>query len=269
MPIRVGTQPILKMYAGPDIPVPSWSPADFTNVQYWWTADAGITESGGNLTSWEDQINGFIVSGSNNPQYTTSATLNGQNVVQTNGTNNFVSSHAAPANGISGNDITFLSVINLVDVKSGGAIGGAVLFASGNRFWYDTLSGNIRVFDNGMPGGGGQTLEASPVATGAKFIKARYDSSAGALYGAIDTLTETSLFTGGTTGTYQWSTANGGPVVAMGASAQSVLDPTTIFGGRYVQMEVAEHVWIYDEPSSAEMNEWKTYVNNKYGTIIS
>jgi len=269
MAIYVGTDQILKIYAGPDVPVPSWSPADFTNVQYWWTADAGVTESGGNITAWEDQINGFVVSGSNNPQYTTSATLNGENVVAFNGTNNFVSSHVAPADGISGNDITLLSVINLIDVKNGGVIGGASLLAAGNRFWYDTLSGNIRVFDSGMPGGGGRTLEASPVATGAKFIKARYDSSAGALYGAIDTLTETSLFTGGTTGTYLWGTADGGPSVAMGATILNANNPTTVFSGRYVQMEVAEHVWIYDEPSPAEMDNWKTYVNNKYGTIIS
>ena len=57
MAIYVGTDQILKMYAGPDVaPGPSWTPADLTDVLYWWYTDAGVTTSGGGVTAWTDQI---------------------------------------------------------------------------------------------------------------------------------------------------------------------------------------------------------------------
>ena len=43
----------------------------------------------------------------------------------------------------------------------------------------------------------------------------------------------------------------------------------SVFGGRYVGMDMAEQVMVYGTPTTDEMNEWKTYVNNRYGTIIS
>ena len=40
-------------------PAPAWDPSDFTNVQYWWRADLGITTSGTGVSQWRDQINNF------------------------------------------------------------------------------------------------------------------------------------------------------------------------------------------------------------------
>lgn len=261
MGIRVGTQPVLKMYAGPDIP---WTPASFTDVKYWWTADSGITESGGNITAWTDSIAGFTLTGVNNPQLTTSATLNGQNVVAFNGTNNYVYSTTSPSSQPAGADLTMLSVVNLIDVKTGGTFMGAVLIAPGNRWWVDTLSGNLRVFNEQYPttGGSGVNIE-SPATTGAKAIKLRYDSSAGDGYYAIDTLTESTFATGGNTGTNTWNAAS---TIAIGATLSN--NGGSVFGGRYVQIEVAEQVWVANTPTPTEMTEWQTYVNNKYGTII-
>lgn len=263
MAIRVGTQPILKFYAGPNI-LPTWTPADFTNVQYWWTADAGVTESGGNVTAWTDQINSLVLTAVNNPQLTTSATLNGQNVIAFNGTNNYAYSTTSPA-ALSGADVTILGVYNLQGAGSSGTFMGVnEVTGAGGRLWVDTLSGNTRIFSDQMPSSpaAGVNIE-SPLTTGAKAIKLRYDSSAGDGYYAIDTLTESTFATGGTTGT-TWRV---NATVAMGATITST--GGSVFGGRYVPVEVAEEVFIYGTPSASEMTDWKTYVNNKYGTIIS
>jgi hypothetical protein len=264
MAIRVGTQPIIRFYAGPPV-LPPWTPADFTDVKYWWTADAGVTESGGNVTAWTDQIQSFVLTGINNPQLTTSATLNGQNVIQTNGTNNYLYSTTTPSSQPVGADLTMLSVINLIDVKTGGAFMGAMYIGPGRRIWVDTLSGNIRLSSEKYP----TTLFTSsnletPAITGAKAIKLRYDSSAGDGYYAIDTLIESTFATGGTTGSRDWVS---GATIAIGATLSST--GGGVFSSRYVQVEVAEQVWIENTPTPTEMNNWKTYVNNKYGTIIS
>lgn len=34
-------------------PAPSWTPADLTQLMYWWRSDYGITTSGGGVTDWE------------------------------------------------------------------------------------------------------------------------------------------------------------------------------------------------------------------------
>ena len=36
--------------------VSTWTPADLTNVLYWWYTGAGVTTSGTGVTAWEDQI---------------------------------------------------------------------------------------------------------------------------------------------------------------------------------------------------------------------
>lgn len=252
-----------QVYGAPPV---AWTPADFTDVKYWWTADAGVTESGGNVTAWVDQIAGFSLTGINNPQLTTSATLNGENVIATNGTSNYLYSPLSPSSQAAGADLTLLSVINLGSTNSGGVFMGAVLIDTGNRLWVDTIDGYIRLFNEDYPSSGGGTaftLE-TPLTTGARATKIRYDSSAGDGFYAFNTLTETSYATGGATGTNTWPTNIS---ISMGATVNNT--GGTVFGGRYSQVEIAEQVWIENTPTSGEMNNWKTYVNNKYGTIIA
>lgn len=247
-----------------------WTPASFTDVKYWWNADAGVTESGGAVSSWVDQIVGFNQqqpTGANQPTLTTSATLNGENVIAFNGTSDYLFTTTSPSSQPTNADLTILSVFNLIDVKTGGALVSAIqVGGSGPRFLIDTLNNSIRIFEQNypIPGSGGVTMETTPATTGARALKWRYDSSAGDSYYALDTLTESPLSTGGSTGTNTWST---GVTVATGATLTDT--GGTVFGGRYVQVEVAEQVWIETTPSVAEMTEWKTYVNNKYGTIIA
>ena len=268
MPFRVGTNRIGRLVVGSS--GPSWTPADFTNIQYWWTADAGVTDDGsGNVETWTDQINSYDlqqVTTANMPSITTQANLNGQNVVRFNGSTDWLNSATTPASTGPG-DLTMLSVYYIPTSSPGDGVifGYSAVGAIQGRVYLDGLSGNLRLWEAfATPGSGtGYTIE-SPMTTGAKAWKYRYDASAGDAFYAYNTLTETASITGGTTNQDR-STST---VVAMGALINGVSNQT-VFGGRYIEMDMAESVVIYGTPTSGEMDEWETYVNNKYGTIIS
>ena len=245
----------------------AWSPADFTNVQYWWNADSGVTESGGAVSQWQDQINNYNLvqpTSTLQPTIGTSANMNGQNVITFDGGNDFIYANVAPAS-LSGADITFLAVYYLGTTTPGNGIifGNSFVGALFGRTWVDGLNNTQRFWNAWASGGNGAVME-SPITIDRHAFKVRYDSSAGDTFSALDTLTETSQTVGGTTGAdYGTNT-----VLCMGATLNSFSSPT-VFGGRYIAMEMAEAVVIHNTPTTQEMNDWKTYVNNKYGTIIS
>ena len=250
-------------------PAPTWDPSDFTNVQYWWRADLGVTETGTGVSDWEDQINSFtMVQGTdaNRPTATTSSDLNNQAVIRTNGTSDFLYTSTTPASRTG--DFTMLIVYDLASTTPGaGAIFGVQRIAGGSvdgRVWLDGLNGNQRNLSEGF----GSTAAVgtnvqSPITAGAHAFKYRYDSSAGDDFYALNTLTETTKGTAGNTG-QDWFTASS---LGIGALLNSTAG--TVFGGRYISMDFAEAVMVYGSPSLAEMDDWKTYVNNRYGTIIS
>tara|TARA_R110000787_G_scaffold129549_1_gene241367 strand:- start:785 stop:1585 length:801 start_codon:yes stop_codon:yes gene_type:complete len=248
----------------------AWDPSQFTNAQYWWRADLGVTTTGTGVSDWEDQINGFtMVQGtdSKRPTASTGSQLNNQAVIRTNGTSDYLYTTTSPAaltNSPSG-DFTHLIVFDVNSVNTYGTIGGAQrVVAGGARYWLDTLNGNLRLFDNGLSAVGdtNATVKTTPIG-GPRAFKFRYDSSAGSGYYALDTLTET-LKGSTATSNKQWLTD---VTMAFGALVNGI--GGTVFGGRYSGMDMAEQVMIYGTPSAAEMTEWKTYVNNRYGTIIS
>ena len=265
MPFRLGANRIGRLVVG-EVVVP-WTPASFTDVQYWWTADAGVTESGGAVSQWQDQINNYNLvqaTSANQPTISTSANMNGQNVVTFDGTNDFIYANVAPTS-LSGADITLLAVYYLASTTPGSGIifGNSLVGPSTGRMWVDGLNNTQRMWNAWASGGNGAVLE-NPITIDKHAFKLRYDSSAGDTFSALDTLTETSQTVGGTTGAdYGTNT-----VLCMGATLNSFSSPT-VFGSRVMAMEMAEAVVIHNTPSAAEMTEWKTYVNNKYGTIIS
>ena len=251
--------------ANPIVPVPTWAPSDFTNVQYWWRADLGVTTTGTGVSDWEDQINGFtMVQGtdSKRPTATTSANLNGADVLSFNGTSDVLYTATSPAS-FTGNDLTMLGVWDLTSSTSGTLMGGVVT-SNGTRFWMDTLSGNYRIFGENIYSAAGvaYTVE-SPYTTGAAAMKMRYDASAGDGFVAQNTLTETTIGTAGDVNT-TWRASTS---VAVGATVTGTTG--AVFLSRYVNYKLAEQVWIHGTPTTDEMNEWKDYVNTRYGTIIS
>ena len=244
-------------------------PVEFTDIQYWWRADSGITNgSGSDVSAWTDQINSFDIAqstASKQPIETTSATLNGKPVVSFNGSTDYLNSATTPASN-SGRDITVLSVYNIPNTPpgEGNIFGFEAIGSFANRFWFDGLSGKLRLFDGMASAGNGVTYYVEePMTTGAKSFKYRYDYSAGDAFRAYNTLTETTLVTGGA------SRNIGSSVTAMMGSLVYSVSDGRVFGGRYIEMEMAETIVIYGSPTTDQMNAWKTYVNARYGTIIT
>ena len=140
--------------------------------------------------------------------------------------------------------------------------GNSYIGGSNGRFWMDGLNNTQRWWDSWANFGTGRTLE-NPITVAKHAYKLRYEASTGNTFAALDTLTESAGSTGGATNQDYSSTA----VFCMGATLNSFSNPT-VFSSRYIAVEIAEAVVIHGSPTSQEMTDWKTYINNKYGTII-
>jgi len=248
-----------------------WSPKDIANAQYWWTADAGVTTSTGGVSVWTDQINSLTLEQSDSadrPSYGVSSNMNGQNTVTFNGTTDFLYGPSLPAN-LNGSDLTMLVSYYLPNTTPGDGVvfGHQYVGASQGRIWFDGFSGTIRFADafgsNTSAGNNVDTIQ-DPIVAGKKFSKMRYDSSNGSVYFAQDTLTETTTRASGYAG-QEWSSL---AVLQMGAMLDSLASPTPSLG-RYIEMEVTDVVVIYGTPTTEEMNRWATYIERKYGTVLS
>ena len=265
--------------------IPLWAPSDFTDVKYWWRADSGVTEVSGQVQSWEDQIAGhqLVQNFSTNPSYTvqerrptltTSTNLNSKGAILFDTSSNatygtvgeYLYSSTAPDANTSGDDVHFLFVMDYVansPVNAGGTLFGAGTSANAsNRVWIDTFnSGNDYRLGNQLGGGGAQVLDTGVTPAGAEAVWFYYDASTGNTEYAINSLTTSTGSTGnGTNGVFDSNTRfNMNGLVA--TSGGSFL--------RFNKYYVAEAVVIYGTPTTEDLNNWKTYVNNRYGTIIS
>jgi hypothetical protein len=79
-------------------------------------------------------------------------------------------------------------------------------------------------------------------------------------------MTETTVGTTGVTGG-EWITGTYGVIPAIGANVENINTPGT--PRNFGNIHVAEWVVIYGTPSTEEKEQFKAYVNSKYGTIIS
>ena len=248
-----------------------WSPKDIANAQYWWTADAGVTTSTGGVSVWTDQINSLTLEQSDSadrPSYGVSSNMNGQNTVTFNGTTDFLYGPSLPAN-LNGSDLTILVSYYLPNTTPGDGVvfGHQYVGTAQGRIWFDGFDDTIRFVDAfGSNTSGGNTVHTmqDPIVAGKKFSKMRYDSSNGSVYFAQDTLTETTTRASGYAG-QEWSQL---AVLQMGAMLDSLASPTPSLG-RYIEMEVTDVVVIYGTPTTEEMNRWATYIERKYGTVLS
>jgi hypothetical protein len=244
----------------------TWDPSDFSNVQYWWRADMGITEAGTGVSVWEDQINSFqLVQGTdgNRPSLTTDGSLNGVDVVSFNGTSDYLysTSTAAARTG----DWSFLVVYNLVNTRTGGSIFSPAWYNVGTgRAWLDTLNGVIRGYNQGFGDSAGRayTIKRGGTVEGVDTAFFYYQSNPAKFSATVKGVRYSNGSEAGNNnqGWYAGST------VCMGASVDGT--GGSVFGGRYVEANVAEVVMIYGKPSDDELTRWVNYVRERYGEIL-
>jgi hypothetical protein len=263
---------------------PEWTPADFTDVQNWWRADTNVTEVSGKVSVWEDQINGLqlIQNFTGNAQYTvterrpvksTSSTLNSQDTIlfdtSSNATYGTVGSYlygaSAPASN-SGADVTYLFVMDRLTPPAvnpdGEFFGNGMQNAGTNLMWIDTFNsgGDYRVV-TGFVASPFSVIDTGVTPSSDEAIILRYNTSTGATQWARNSTTLSTL-TSGTTGGVLSATSrfwvNGYGVNTSGG-----------VNLRFNRFHMAEIVVIYGYPTSTELDNWTSYVNSRYGTIIT
>lgn len=280
-------------------PVPyvePWTPANFTDIQYWWKADAGLTMNSSDpskVEKWTDQINNFELTQSfnSNPNFTalermptTSsawAPLNNQPIVRFGMVTNASLTNApqylySPTNlqALSNQSATQIIICEYISRNasyslSAPLIGVIRLGTNVNRMWFDRqlADGDLRSV-NGLGAASLQIVDTNKnVPLGTEIVAwQQYDEPNGDQYFALNNTTG-SLVYNGTLTAETWAadtiyTING----FVDGTAGSV---GSLFEIRANDMAVAEVIMIYGKPSASEWAEFKSYVSTKYGLSIS
>lgn len=258
----MGTTQILPAYDFK--PTPGWTPASLANAIYWWRADQNITTDVNGVTIWTDILGRASSSRSyqkplgstNQPSVATSSNLNNQAVIRFDSTkalqvrNNPEEPIINP--GTIYQDVTMLQVTDLISTD-GGIVGGVYTATTANgRWWVDTANGDLNK-EPTTSEGARFTLE-SPVTLGPKTIIVKhYPGIFGQSVGTFSYgLNSTHLTIGSTGGIYQ---------------SAFTADAYMTFGTN-VEQDVAEQLWIYGEVTYDDLQQWRYYVNQRYGNIV-
>lgn len=250
-------------------PIAGWTPESLVNAKYWWRADQNVTTDATGVSQWQDILdrvtsnnqntrlyNKVGNSNLNQPSSTTSSNLNNQSVLRfenvdvLRGINNLEQSGGG--GGSPYLPVTLLQVVDLISTNEGIVGGGVTSTTSNSRWWLETVDGDLNKTPT-TDEGAAFTLE-SPVTLGPKTIILKHDPGTNGQndgtfsYG----LNSTGLTIGSTGGIYQ-----------TGFTADAYLQL-----GTNVEMDVAEQLWIYGDVSYDDLQQWKYYVNQRYGSIV-
>ena len=273
---------------------PSWTPADFTDIKAWWTADAGITLDAtypGSVGRWEDQVNGYFVTQSrtsagyeNNyrmPTTGSSSDLNNQAIINFGIVNPSAFPNGAPQYlystgsfpALSSESYTQIIICDYISSKTTGESFSAPLIGHTNassvkRIWFDRQlsDGDMR----NVVGLGAATIQTvdtnTNITLGSEYVLwQQYQAATGDTYMGNNTTTGSLSYNGSVTNdTWISTTLFGINAFLIGTSNAGGLQNT-----RANDMDVAEVILIYGEPSASEWAQFKDYVSTKYGITIS
>ena len=257
MAIRVGTHPILKFYAGP-VP-PSWTPADLTDITYWWNTGYGIVESGGALSTWTDQINGKVLTsyaGTAMTYTAADANVNNQPSVYQNGTYATIYNSSITPVVIGGTDD-----YSIIFIGKPETVGSAAYAIWGGNTSTGAAASELAPYISSpdgadVPGyyrfgytGNGRTNTATTAGTSVVFHAVSYKNSTQTLTQYYNTTTAN------TTTTSAGSPIDRDPFLfEIGGYSNSIR-----FKGRILEAIVLKSV-----PTTQELTDLNTYVQNKY-----
>ena len=258
MPFRLGTKRIGRLGVG-DF---NWYPSEI--AKYWWTADAGVTESGGRVESWEDQVGGLTIDQgipSDQPILVSSSNLNNQNAVRfvrANGEWLQRSPISFASDGYAFSVIN-ISYYNTTDAQS---VVSQTVAQAGNGRYADLITGgnygNIaRNFFNGAV----ITLE-SPATVGVKVNAFEYDAAGNTRSWFNDFNTVAFAGSGGLSNLNLFQST----FLIFGAYGNSTgTGPDT---SRFFDGDLAESIWVPRTLTSTDITNLQTYINNKYNLSV-
>jgi hypothetical protein len=270
---------------------PTWTPADFTNVDAWWRGDLGITLDATypwKVGRWEDQINGYFVTQSaasaaypnidRMPSTGSSSNLNNQDTVHFEISNPSAFPAGAPnylySTGswpsTAGSDFTMLMVLDYVApyTNNEGVFMGMSDQSSTKRFWFDPFaSPNDMRLVSGLGSATLQTPDTNQAIDNntAYFLGLYYDESTADNYTYYNSTTSSLQINGTVTGD-TWAATT---LFSIGGFMTGTSTVGALGIIRANDFHCAEAVLIRGIPSASELAEWKNYVNTRYGTIIS
>jgi len=253
-------------------PVSTWTPADFTNIKYWFTAGAGLTISGSWANGWTDQISsvtmttGSAAAGRTAPLYIASSSeMNNQPVLLFNSgsiTTNRL--QVEVSTGIaSTDDLTVIGIFKPKQNSNGDyqVYGGIGVNTTANyeTAMYLNSPGNnnkvgVYVFGGGVATDSRFATTYSEVPT---WHAVTYDSSAGTIEQYLNSTTPGITVTGKAVN----PTKSNFKLIAGDYSDGSnigIVPPRNLL--------LAELIYIKAIPSSQEFSDLATYVTTKYGT---
>ena len=261
MPFRVGTNRIGRLVVGA-LP-PSWNPGDIAT--YWWTADAGVTESGGDVSAWVDQVGSLSIgqgTAANQPTLVTSTNLNNQNAVRfTRANNEWLFRDPISFSGVG----YAFSVINVYylgdDTNAQGIVTQTVATGGAGRYALAIFgSGELGYVNQSFQSSTTTILEGSPT-TGVKVDAFEYDASGNVRVWHNDLSSATS-YSGGTSNLDLFQSTK----FAFGAYYDA--SGTAPDSGRYFEGDLAESIWVTGTLSAGDLTNLQTYINNKYNLSV-
>lgn len=241
--------------------VPPFTPADI--AKYWWTADAGVTESGGAVSAWVDQVGGLSIdqaTSANQPTLVTSTNLNNQQAIRFDGVNDRLQRTpiSFASDGYAFTNIT-------IAYNNGGAAGGSLVAQSflgvnAGRLSYLIDGGNLVSINQGFASTNPISYE-TPATTGVKVLGFEYDA-AGNVRAWFNDFNTPSSYSGGNSNENIIQTTS----LLFGAYNDT---STGVFGGGYFfNGDIAEVIWVPSTLSASDITNLQTYINNKYNLSV-
>ena len=238
---------------------PAFTPADI--AKYWWTADAGVTESGGAVSSWQDQVGGLDITQSSatfQPITGSQAALNNQNIIRFDGSNDYL--QRSPISFLSDGYSFSLITVHYYNAAAGSVIAQARFGGAAGRLSFLVDGGAEQIINQGFSGTISLTVN-NPASTGSKVEAFEYDA-AGSVRVWYNDLSTPTTYSGGTSNQDLIQTTSLIFGAYNGESSGSVADGIKLNG------DIAEVIWVPRTLTAGDLTNLQTYINTKYGLNV-
>jgi hypothetical protein len=240
-------------------PGPSFTPADI--AKYWWTADAGVTESGGAVSSWQDQVGGLDITQSSatlKPVTGSQAALNNQNIIRFDGSNDYL--QRSPISFLSDGYSFSLITVHYYNAAAGSVVAQSRFGIDAGRLSFLVNSGDEQILNQGFSGTTLITVN-NPASTGSKVEAFEYDA-AGSVRVWYNDLSTPTTYSGGNANQDLIQTTSLIFGAYNGESSGSVADGFKLNG------DIAEVIWVPRTLTAEDLTNLQTYINTKYGLSV-
>lgn len=231
-----------------------WTPLNFSGITHYWVSDSLVTTSGGTVQSWEDVLSGVVLtpySGTTEPTYNASdSSYNNQVTIEFDGVSDNLEDEVS-SGYLSTDDISIFIVH--APVKTGvndyQMIGGESIGQSREIMLFSSSPGNIDelgvyTFNSGGRQPNGYTYNSGDLI----WQGVSRDNSTNTLHQYVNSSTPLTTATN----------SNDTPSIFqfyMGSYSNGTL----LYPGKIMEM-----IFIKGVPTTAELNNFNTYVTNKY-----